>query len=56
MGKFLNKGNDGFQAVVNGEYIDKSELVEIVNATLNTERQFTCVSRVSDIICREIES
>lgn len=45
MGRFLKKGNDGFRAVVNGEYVDKSQLIEIVNATLNTERQFTCVSR-----------
>ena len=45
MGKFLKKGKDAFLAVRNGEYIDKSQLIEIVNATLNTERQFTCVSR-----------
>ena len=45
MGRFLKKGNDGFRAVRNGEYVDKSKLIEIVNATLNTERQFTCVSR-----------
>ena len=45
MGRFIKKGNDGFRAVVNGEFVDKSELIEIVNATLNTERQFTCVSR-----------
>lgn len=45
MGKFLQKGNDGFQAVRNGEFVDKSRLIEIVNATLHTERQFTCVSR-----------
>ena len=38
MGKFLKKGNDGFRAVRNGEYVDKSRLIEIVNATLNTER------------------
>ena len=45
MGRFLKKGNDGFRAVRNGEYVDKSRLIEIINATLNTERQFTCVSR-----------
>lgn len=45
MGKFLKKGNDGFQAVRNGEFVDKSRLIEIVNATLHTDRQFTCVSR-----------
>ena len=45
MGRFLKIGNDGFRAVFNGEYVDKSDLIEIVNATLRTERQFTCVSR-----------
>lgn len=45
MGKYLKKGNDGFRAARNGEYVDKSHLIELVNATLNSERQFTCVSR-----------
>ena len=45
MGKFIKIGNDGFRAVRNGEFVDKSKLIDIVNATLNTERQFTCVSR-----------
>lgn len=45
MGKFLKKGNEGFRAARNGEFVDKSHLVELVNATLNSERQFTCVSR-----------
>ena len=45
MGKFLKKGNDGFRATLNGEYVDKSQLIEIINKTLNSERQFTCVSR-----------
>lgn len=45
MGRFIKKGNDGFRAVRNDEFVDKSRLIEIVNATLNTERQFTCVSR-----------
>ena len=45
MGRFLKKGSDGFRAALNSEYVDKSELIEIVNATLNTNRQFTCVSR-----------
>ena len=45
MGRFLKKGNDGFRAVLNGEFVDKSVLIDIVNSTLNTERQFTCVSR-----------
>ncbi len=45
MGKFLQKGNDGFRAVRNGEFVDKSGLIQVINSVLNTERQFTCVSR-----------
>ena len=45
MGTYINTGNAGFQSALNSEYVDKSELISIVNATLNTERRFTCVSR-----------
>ena len=45
MGKFLQTGNDGFRAVRNGEFIDKSGLIQVINSTLDTERQFTYVSR-----------
>lgn len=45
MGRFLKKGNEGFKAVVRSEFVDKSKLIDIINNTLGTERQFTCVSR-----------
>ncbi len=45
MGAYINIGNAGFQSVRNGEYVDKSGLVSIVNGTLFTERRFSCVSR-----------
>ena len=45
MGAYINIGNAGFQSVRNGEYVDKSGLVSIVNGTLFTERSFSCVSR-----------
>ena len=45
MGAYINTGNAGFQSVRNGEYVDKSGLVSIVNGTLFTERRFSCVSR-----------
>ena len=45
MGLYINVGNDGFRAARNGEYIDKSDLIEVVNMSLNSERQFMCVSR-----------
>jgi hypothetical protein len=45
MGIYINVGNAGFQRVRNGEYVDKSGLIAIVNSTLFTERSFSCVSR-----------
>ena len=45
MGTYINIGNAGFQRVRNGEFVDKSGLIAIVNSTLFTERSFSCVSR-----------
>ena len=45
MGTYINIGNAGFQSARNGEYVDKSGLVRIVNSTLFTERRFACVTR-----------
>lgn len=45
MGTYINKGNEGFRSAVNGEYVDKTGLIEIINKTLNTERRYTCVTR-----------
>ena len=45
MGAYINIGNAGFQSVRNGEYVDKSGLISLVNGTLFTERRFSCVSR-----------
>ena len=45
MGTYINIGNAGFRSARNGEYIDKSELIAVVNSTLNSERRFSCVTR-----------
>ena len=45
MGTYINRGNDGFQESRNSEYVDKSGLIRVINATLETEQKFTCVSR-----------
>ena len=45
MGTYINIGNAGFQSARNGEYVDKSELITVVNKALFTERRFSCVSR-----------
>lgn len=45
MGTYINIGNAGFQRARNGEYVDKSGLIAVVNSTLNTEQGFSCVTR-----------
>ena len=45
MGIYIDKGNKVFRQIRNSEYIDKSGLISIVNRTLFTEQQFTCVTR-----------
>ena len=45
MGTFINIGNSGFQSARNGLYVDKSELIAVINQTLFTKRRFGCVTR-----------
>ncbi len=45
MGTYINIGNEGFQRARNGEYVDKSGLIAVVNKTLFTEQSFSCVTR-----------
>ena len=45
MGTYINIGNVGFRRARNGEYVDKSGLIAVVNGTLFTEHCFSCVTR-----------
>jgi len=45
MGIYVSKGNDGFIGALNGEYVDKTGMISIINSTLETERRFSCVTR-----------
>ncbi len=45
MGTYINKGNEGFRSAVNGEYVDKTEMIDVINKTLNTERRYSCLTR-----------
>ena len=45
MGTYINLGNMDFQSARNGMYVDKSGLIAVVNATLNTAQKFSCVTR-----------
>lgn len=44
-GKFINIGNEGFRSIRNGEYVDKTELIQFVNSCINTSQKLICVSR-----------
>ena len=40
MGTYINIGNAGFQSSRNGEYVDKSLLIPVINRTLETKQRF----------------
>ena len=45
MGTYINKGNSEFHDIVTHEYVDKTSLIPLINATLNSERRYSCVTR-----------
>lgn len=52
MGYYINIGNAAFQSVRNGEYVDKSGLIAVVNNTLFSERRYSCV--IDQIHCQRL--
>ena len=45
MGTYINKGNNAFRDIVAHEYVDKTSLIPIINARLNSESRYSCVTR-----------
>ena len=45
MGTYLNPGNSGFQRIVESEYIDKTGLIRLINKSIGTTNNLTCISR-----------
>ena len=45
MGTYINRGNSEFRDIVAHEYVDKSSLIPLINATLNSESRYSCVTR-----------
>ena len=45
MGIYINKGNSEFRDIVAHEYVDKTSLIPLINATLNSESRYSCVTR-----------
>ena len=45
MGIYINKGNSDFRDIVAHEYVDKTSLIPRINAMLNSESRYSCVTR-----------
>ena len=45
VGSYLNPGNSGFACVLNSKYIDKTGLIDVINGTIDTRTNLTCISR-----------
>ena len=46
MGMYINVGNSGFAEILNGDYIDKTSLIAIMNARIHiSDEKFVCISR-----------
>lgn len=45
MGTYLDPGNSGFAEMLNGEYVDKTGLIALINRRINTPRKLVCISR-----------
>ena len=42
MGMYINKGNNDFRDIVAHEYVDKTSLIPLINAMLNSENRYSC--------------
>jgi hypothetical protein len=45
MGTYLNPGNSGFARIINSDYVDKTGLIGVINGTIGTTKNLTCISR-----------
>lgn len=45
MALYIDKGSAGFESVLNSDFVDKTGVIDMLNASINTESRFICVSR-----------
>ncbi|MBP3197211.1 MAG: AAA family ATPase [Butyrivibrio sp.] len=45
MTSHFNPGNEAFKRIINSNYVDKTGLINIVNSTIGTTNNLTCISR-----------
>lgn len=44
-GQYVNPGNQGFQLIANSNYVDKTMLIDLLNARIGTTDRLVCISR-----------
>ncbi len=45
MGNYVNPGNIAFRRINHPDYVDKTMLIELINARIGTDKCLVCVSR-----------
>ena len=45
MGTYVNPGDSGFAEILRSDYVDKTGLISLINATIGTRKKLTCISR-----------
>jgi len=45
LGTYLNPGNAGFRKIIESEYVDKTGLIRLINRSIGTNQNLTCISR-----------
>lgn len=45
MGYYVNPGNEGFQRILNAEYVDKTGLIALMNCRIDTPDGLVCAYR-----------
>ncbi len=45
MGTYLNPGNSGFTRIFQSDYVDKTNLIRLVNNVIDTTKNLICISR-----------
>ena len=62
MGTYLNPGNDIFAKVVKSDYVDKTDMIGLVNRGIDTGKNLICISRprrfgksyAARMLCRQL--
>lgn len=45
MSYYFNPGKDGFETILRSEYVDKTGMLALINAQINTSEKLICFSR-----------